>query len=104
MVKQNINYRKLRITTSTNGVPKGTDASEKDQVAGSMPKPGFFSDNSSRTKKKHLVFSNCLIMLNQVDQSKLIGVDWLPSSRELREAWEPEFINTISLFFTNGKG
>lgn len=56
---------------------------------------------STTTTKKHLVFSNCLIMLNCVDQSKNFPINRVGSgsNREVREAWDPEFINTIQRFF-----
>ena len=50
----------------------------------------------TKTTKKHLIFSNCLIMLNIVDQTDSFPVNLMSSKREHREAWNPSFIRSIA--------
>lgn len=50
---------------------------------------------NSVTTKKHLIFSNHLVMLNNVDQKNNFPVNRLSSKREYREAWDKSFVETM---------
>jgi site-specific DNA-cytosine methylase len=58
---------------------------------------------STTTTKKHLIFSNCLILLNNVDQTnnRPINLIGSGSNRIVREAYDTQFIETIQNHFIN---